>query len=149
MGVSKNSKMADEEIKEIINRLRDEKKLEEAYIGFFDLSDSSYESYIKANRQGLEIYAANLLEAAITKYSGKSKSHGLDVDIQDEEADYIFQFVDLTKEKKEDIKPNIKTEETWKDKASNFGCITLVILIFVSIIAIGIIGLITVFKWAF
>jgi hypothetical protein len=141
--------MTDEEIKKFINDLREDKKFEEAYIGFFQFDEHSHESFIKANRQGLEIHAADLLEASITKYADKSKSFGLDEGIQDLEADIIFQFVDLQEGKKGDIKPTPIIKETWKDKVSNFGCTTLAILIVMLILTIGIVGLVTIFKWIF
>jgi hypothetical protein len=140
--------MTDEEIKKFINEIRNEQKFKDAYIGFFQYGGSE-ESFIKANRQGLEIHAAELLEAAITNYNDKSKSYGLDEGIQDIEGDFSLQFVDLKEGTKEDIKPTPVVEQTWKDKASNVGCIALAIVILISILGIGIVGSVTIFKWAF
>jgi len=57
--------MTDEDIKKLIDDLRSQKNYDEAYIGFFQYGGGPDESYIKANRQGLELHAAELLEAAL------------------------------------------------------------------------------------
>ena len=135
--------MTDDEIRKFINDLRDKQKFDEAYIGFFQFGGGSEESFIKANRQGLEMHAAELLEAAVTKYNDKSKSYGLDEGIQDIEGDFSFQYVDLKEGKRGEIKPSPDYKETWTDKVFLIGCIA-VILIFLSI---GVIVLITIAKW--
>ena len=135
--------MTDDEIRKFINDLRDKQKFDEAYIGFFQFGGGSEESFIKANRQGLEMHAAELLEAAVTKYNDKSKSYGLDEGIQDIEGDFSFQYVDLKEGKRGEIKPSPDYKETWTDKVFLICCIA-VILIFLSI---GVIGLITIAKW--
>jgi hypothetical protein len=110
--------MTDDEIRKFINDLRDKQKFDEAYIGFFQFGGGSEESFIKANRQGLEMHAAELLEAAVTKYNDKSKSYGLDEGIQDIEGDFSFQYVDLKVGKRGEIKPSPDYKETWTEKYS-------------------------------
>lgn len=139
--------MTDGEIGKLINELRSKKNYDEAYIGFFQYGGEPDESYIKANRQGLELHAAELLAAALeTKIefeSGKEKTFGLDKGIFDEESDFGFDYVELKKEKGNDIKPHSEYKETWKDKAFKVGCIGIGILLVVLII----IGFITSITW--
>jgi hypothetical protein len=139
--------MTDEEIRKLIDELRNRNKYDEAYIGFFEYGGGPDESFIKANRQGLELHAADLLEAALETDSEfgsvKSKNFGLDEKIADEQSDFIFNYIELYKEKRNEIKPNIEYKETWKGKAYKFGCFSIGVLF----VVLMIIGFITVFTW--
>nr|BFF38676.1 hypothetical protein BACY1_04810 [Tenacibaculum mesophilum] len=139
--------MKDEEIGKLINELRSQKNYDKAYIGYFQYGGGPDESYIKANRQGLELHAAELLEAALETEKefedGKIKTFGLDEGIPDEESDFFFDYVELKKEVRNEIKPDFEYNETWKDKIFKFGCFG--ILIGLGILTI--IGLITVISW--
>jgi hypothetical protein len=140
-------KMTDEQIGELINELRSKKNYDEAYIGYFQYGGGPDESYIKANRQGLELHAAELLAAALeteTEFeTGKEKTFGLDEGISDEESDFGFNYVELKKEKRNDIKPYSEYKETWKDKAFKVGCVGIGILLVVLVI----VGFITAINW--
>ncbi|WP_298239513.1 hypothetical protein [uncultured Algibacter sp.] len=139
--------MTDKEIGELINELRSKKNYDEAYIGFFQYGGGPDESFIKANRQGLELHAAELLAAALeteTEFeSGKEKTYGLDQDLLDDDSEFGFSYVELKKEKRNDIKPYSEYKETWKDKAFKIGCIAIGILLIVLLI----IGFITAVTW--
>ena len=139
--------MTDKEIGELINELRSKKNYDEAYIGFFQYGGGPDESFIKANRQGLELHAAELLAAALeteTEFEiGKEKTYGLDQDLLDDDSEFGFSYVELKKEKRNDIKPYSEYKETWKDKAFKIGCITIGILLVVLLI----IGFITAVTW--
>lgn len=139
--------MSDKEIAELISQLRDEKKYDEAYIGFFQYGGGPDESFIRANRQGLELLAAELLAAALETETGfeagKEKTYGLDQDLINDESEYGFSYVELKKGSRNDIKPYSEYEETWKDKAFKIGCFAIGILIVVLLI----IGFITAVKW--
>ena len=139
--------MTDKEIGELINELRSKKNYHEAYIGFFQYGGGPDESFIKANRQGLELHAAELLAAALeteTEFEiGKEKTYGLDQDLLDDDSEFGFSYVELKKEKRNDIKPYSVYKETWKDKAFKIGCIAIGILLVVLLI----IGFITAVTW--
>jgi hypothetical protein len=139
--------MTDKEIRGFIDELRSQKNYDEAYIGYFQYGGGTDESYIKANRQGLELHAAELLAAALeteTEFeTGKQKTFGLDEGISDEESDYGFDYVELKKEKRNEIKPYSEYIETWKDKLIKLGFIVFGILL----IGFIIIGLITAITW--
>lgn len=139
--------MTDKEIGELINELRSKKNYDEAYIGFFQYGGGPDESFIKANRQGLELHAAELLAAALeteTEFEiGKEKTYGLDQDLHDDDSEFGFSYVELKKEKRNDIKPYSEYKETWKDKTFKIGCIAIGILLVVLLI----IGFITAVTW--
>ena len=139
--------MTDEDIKKLIDDLRSQKNYDEAYIGFFQYGGGPDESYIKANRQGLELHAAELLEAALETEKefeiGKEKTFGLDEGISDPESDYDFDYVELKKENRNEIKPYSEYKETWKDKVFKVGCIGIGILL----IGLVIVGIFTVITW--
>ncbi len=139
--------MNDKEIGKLINELRSQKNYDEAYIGYFQYGGGPFESCMKANRQGLELHAAELLEAALETEKefekGKIKTFGLDQGITNEESDFFFDYVELKKEARNEIKPDSVYKETWKDvliKYFFFG-----ILIGVGLLII--IGIVTVISW--
>lgn len=138
--------MTDKEIGELINELRSKKNYDEAYIGYFQYGGGPDESFIKANREGLELHAAELLAAALeteTEFeNGKQKTFGFDEGISDDESDFFFNYVELIKEKRNDIKPYAEYKKTWKDRAFEIGCVSIIILL-VSLIIIGFITAIT------
>lgn len=139
--------MTDKEIGELINELRNQKNYDEAYIGFFQYGGGPDESYIKANRQGLELHAAELLAAALETESefetGKEKTYGLDQDLLDDDSEFGFNYVELKKEKRNDIKRYSEYKKTWKDRAFEIGCVTIGIIL----VALIIIGFITAVTW--
>lgn len=139
--------MNNKEIGKLINELRSQKNYNEAYIGYFQYGGGPEESYIKANRQGLELHAAELLEAALETEkefeNGKIKTFGLDKGISDEESDFFFDYIELKKEARNEIKPDSDYKETWKDRLFKY-------FFFGVLIGLGlliIIGIVTVILW--
>ena len=139
--------MTDKDIGKLIDELRNQRNYDEAYIGFFQYGGGPDESYIKANRQGLELHAAELLAAALetkTEFkTGKQKTFGLDQDLLVHDSEFGFDYVELIKEKRNDINPSSVNKENWKDKAFKISCIAIGILIVVLII----IGTLTAITW--
>ncbi|MDA9057479.1 hypothetical protein N9K49_06515 [Flavobacteriaceae bacterium] len=139
--------MTDKEIGKIINKLRTEKNYDEAYIGFFQYGGGPDESYIKANRQGLELHAAELLAAALeteTEFeTGKQKTFGLDQDLLDDNSEFGFNYVELKKEIRNEIKPYSEYKETWKDKVFKTGCV----IIGISLVVLLLIGIVATITW--
>lgn len=139
--------MNDKDIEKLIEQLRNQKNYDEAYIGYFQYGGQPDESYIKANRQGLELHAAELLEAALETKAGfednKMKTFGLDEGISDIEGDYFFQYVELIKEVRSKVNPNSDYQQTWKDKAIE----KILIGVLISIPILAIIGFIKIIQW--
>ena len=56
--------MNKEELQNIIDKLESENRKEKAYFGIFEYGSGPDESYIKADKQGLELFALEILKAA-------------------------------------------------------------------------------------
>jgi hypothetical protein len=139
-----------EEIKDIIAKLKADTDEQKGYFGIFQYGGGSDESYIKANKEGLKLFAAEILEVvtqtddAITNAAKKTIPFSHDNAWTDENSDttihYIEPIVDATYKSKYTVEP-----ETLKDTAIKYGCIAVAIFLLVSLIA----GIITVVKWIF
>ncbi|WP_440120875.1 hypothetical protein [Tenacibaculum sp. Ill] len=142
--------MTQKSIKNIISNLENNKK-EEAFFGFYNLDGDEYSTTIKANRQGLELFSAELLKASIEIENrdfknGEIEPYEIDISWTDLNADFYFESIELTKKIKtieEKIFPEYK--ETWKDKL--YKCFIGGAIICLMLILI--IGSITVLKWIF
>ena len=141
--------MTDEELKKIITELENRNEKEKAYFGFYEYGGGPDESCIGANRKGLELFAVELLKAAIESETfeyekNKLQSVGLNLDWTDKNADFFFDYVELTNK---NIDSNDKTfpeyKVTWKDKVLKIGCVGVGILL----VGLTIIGLISVLTW--
>lgn len=138
--------MDKEELQKIITKLESENLEKDAYFGIFMYGGDSDESYIKANKQGLELFAANLLKASneVNELlsSNEEEVYDLDFDWIDENSETIIQYIEPTLES--GPTNNSETyQETWKDKIQKMGCIAVLVLVLASII----IGLATIIKW--
>ena len=142
--------MTQKNIKNIISELEKNDKVE-AFFGFYQYGGGIHESCIRANKQGLELFSAELLKARAeiderTFEKGEIEHYEIDISWTDENADFCFDSLELTskiKTKQENSFPEYK--ETWKDKLYGyliFGIIILLVIIFI-------IGLITTIKWIF
>ncbi|MFZ6051534.1 hypothetical protein [Halocola ammonii] len=141
--------MKDFELKSVISELERRNVKDEAYFGFYQYGGAPDESCIKANRKGLELFAAEILKAATESYNrkfdkGKAETTGLDLDWIDENSDFFFDHVELTnKDKQPGSKSFPKNEENWKGKMVMFGFIGIGI----GLIALAIIGIGTIVSW--
>ena len=142
--------MTQKKLENIISDLENNNK-EEAFFGFYQYGGGIDESCIRANKQGLELFSAELLKARTeidNRFfeNGEIEHYEIDISWTDENADFYFESLELTsktKTQKENSFPEYK--ETWKDKLYGyliFGIIIVLIIIFI-------IGLITTLKWMF
>lgn len=138
-----------EELQNIIDKLENENRKENAYFGIFEYGGGPDESYIKANKQGLELFALEILKAArdTEELLNNDKEEsifplGFDEDWIDNDCSTYIQYVEPTDE----TRANVKQEsyvETWKDKTMKFGCISAILMA----IASAIVGIVTIVKW--
>ncbi|MFY0675494.1 MAG: hypothetical protein JXQ87_19010 [Bacteroidia bacterium] len=141
--------MNKEELQNIIDELEKEDRKQKAYFGIFEYGGGPDESYIKANKQGLELFALEILKAARNSEellkSEKEESVfplGFDEDWIDDDCSTYIQYVEPTNE----IRTNVKQEsyvETWKDKTMKFGCISVILISIIS----AVVGIVTIIKW--
>ena len=137
----------DKEIRNLIENLRSPKNYDEAYIGYFQYGGGPTEGFIRANRQGLELHAAELLEASLETENllgdERKDTFGLDEGISDKESDFFFDYVQLTDMVRNQINPYEYDEETFQDKVIKIGCIGLGLII----IGLTVVGLVKVIDW--
>lgn len=140
--------MTDKELEEIINELEKRSEKEEAYFGFYHYGGGPYESYIKANRKGLELFATELLKTAIESENREIKENivetiELNISWMDENSEFFFDHIELTTKEKETNQQYFEHKETWKDLIFKVGCIGILLLT----IGLTVIGLITALTW--
>ena len=140
--------MRKETIKDIIVKLKEIGIAKNAYFGFFQYGGGIYESCIKANKEGLLLYAACLLEASLEIDNrdfteDKIQTYGLSPEFVSENTDFDFHYVELMNKPKLEIETTPEHKETWKDKLTGyiFGAILIFMLISV------IIGIGTITSW--
>ncbi|MEM9023059.1 MAG: hypothetical protein AAGB22_04925 [Bacteroidota bacterium] len=140
--------MQQEELQKIIDQLESGNTEEEAYWGIFEYGGVPAESYIKANRQGLERFAATLLRASLEVEAivdDPERSYFALEDNEewvDQESTTFIDYIEPTLEKREHA-PEEPHVETWKGKAMKVGCITAIIY---GVFAL-LLGVYTMAKW--
>lgn len=140
--------MTKEELQEIVTRLKATNTKEDAYFGIFSYGGGPDESFIKANRQGLELFAAEILEASMLTgeivNDGQKNLHPLRYDEEWIDGETIVQYVEPFLESRENRKEEAYTQ-SWRDKMFTGGCVLLVVLGVIVFIT----GLITAVRWLF
>jgi hypothetical protein len=142
--------MTKKEIQKIVDQLVSGNSEEEAYFGIlYNDSTGEDESYIKANKQGLELFASELPKASRDAEeiinSGEGKIHviGLPEEIF-LSGNALIKYVEPSLEKRSQI--NQKTQEyseNWKDTVIKVGCLSLVGLF----LLLAIIEIIDIISW--
>jgi len=142
--------LTNEELKESINDIdkQDLKKL--ATFGIFAIGENWDEIAIKANKEGLQLFALELLKASQqTKNVLLDKENNvIPIDSNAEwinpESDIKILYVEqVDKTHKEDKVDNKK--ETFADKSMKYGCFAILILLLIALV----VGLWTLGKWLF
>ncbi len=140
--------MNKDELQKIIDQLESVNLKDEAYFGIFQYGGEQDESYIKANKQGLELFAINILKAARDSQDiiNDTKKSIIPLDYQEEwiDGDTLAQYIEPIPETRKQIKTE-PHQATWQDKYFAHGCFAVGIIVFVLMI----IGLITIFTWIF
>mgnify|MGYP000855186621 CR=1 FL=1 len=142
--------MNKDDLLKIIEEIESKSSAEKATFGIYVYGGGEDESYIKANRQGLELYAANLLKAAreIDDNSGLNVNEKISLDYGadwiDKESSIFLQYIEVSEKRPEYVKKENDKDE-WKEKALRFGCLAGLFIL----ISIFILGMISFFKLLF
>lgn len=140
--------MTKEELQEIVARLKATNTKDDAYFGIFRYGGGPDESFIKANRQGLELFAAEVLEASMFAEEivndHKKNIHSFSYDEEWIDGETLVQYVEPFLEPRQKIKEETVTP-SWTDKMFAGGCILFVVICLVLLIT----GLVTAIKWMF
>ena len=136
--------MNDQQIQELINQFDTEKLKENAYFGFFD--EAEY-SYIKANKEGLLLYAMNLIVASKNIDSITNDSKDKTVPFErfanwiDEDSPIVIDYIEKFEGKRKEIIEPIKSN--FFEKLIPIGCFLLFIIFGVSFF----VGLAEIISW--
>jgi hypothetical protein len=139
--------LTEEEIKELIEQLKSDAG-DEAFFGVFKYGSRSEESFIKANKEGLKLFASQILEAINQvdhTISDETKNIiPIDYDWTDEDSDTCIQYIEPVVYST-DKKKVIEEPESLKDKAIKYGCFAGLIFLLVAALT----GVVTILKWVF
>lgn len=139
-------------LRAVIQQLKETNLKENAYLGFFYNDDDCETCYIKANKEGLELYATKLLEASLEMdrrafVENKKEVFNLSLKWFVKHSDFEFSFIELVQKTKDEIIGPIKKEynQTWKDKLSGYGILGCFILALISMFT----GIVVIITWFF
>lgn len=141
--------MTEEELKKIITQLKSRNEKNKAHFGFYQYGGGPDESYIKANKQGLELFAVELLRAGIESKNrefanNKVETIGLDLDWIHQDGDFLIDYIEITNKDRDSTNKAFPTnKESWKEKILKVGCIVIGIVV----IGLIVIGFISVLSW--
>jgi len=142
--------MNEEELQNIINKFEETELKKQAIWGIFRYRGDFDESFIKANKEGLELFALELLKASLESNKiiedKKDKVIPLDYygDWISEDADAYLKYIQLIDEK-QPLKPEIEYKTTLADKLIPYLFITFLIILIVALL----IGLGRMISWIF
>ena len=120
------------DLQKIIEQLESSNSKDYAYFGIFDDGTDTGEEFIKANKEGLSLFAAALLKAAqdVTDRAKENEKIFYPLTSErewiDENSEVLINFIEASNEPREkaEYKPYIKSR---KDRAIEVGCSLIVI----------------------
>ena len=142
--------MTQSELNKVINELEGQVSKDKATFGIFKYGGDSDESYIQADKEGLKLFALELLKAA-NKSSDILIDKGKNIvpipfqeNWIDEQSDTVIQYIEPVAERPKSIEEK-KYKETIVDKLVPFGCYAILIILAVALLT----GLWTLIKLIF
>ena len=142
--------MIQNELQRIIDQLESEISKDKATFGIFQYGGGSDESCIQADKEGLKLFALELLKASnkTDEILSDNEKNIIPITFQenwiDEKSDTVIQYVKPV-EQRQIGKDDKKYKESILDKLLPYGCYAGLIIIVISII----VGLWTLIKWVF
>lgn len=140
--------MTQDELQKIIEELEARVSKDKATFGIFQYGGGPDESFIKADKEGLKLFALELLKAANKSndiLEDKEKNVipiELDESWVNEQSDTVIQYVEPVAERLPSEKP-VKHKTTFFDKLLPFGCFTVLTILLAALL----VGLWTLAKW--
>jgi hypothetical protein len=142
--------MTKEELQEIIGRFNEEELKQLGLFGIFQYGGGSDESFIRANKEGLELFTLQLLKSArdIELILADKKKRSIPFEDHenwvDENSDIFIHYVEPLADKQM-LKLKLDRKLTFVDRISLLGCGLIGIILIISVI----VGLVAIFKWLF
>jgi hypothetical protein len=139
-----------EQLKDFFSKLESENSKDIALFEINQYGGGPDESFVKANKEGLQLFALELLKASLRAEELATATEKKVIHFEYEEmlanSDIGIHYIEPTLEKRKNDERNpTPKEDTWKDKLTKAGCITVALLL---IIATGV-GLIEMVRWLF
>ena len=142
--------MTKDELQIIIDQLESGNLKCDAQFGILEDRGSSHDSYIKANKEGLELFAAELLKASrdadaiLASKENSGYAMGWREEWIDGASTTFVQYIELLNEK--EISSTITPHtETIKDQIMKVGCLAMLVVFVVAIVT----GFATMVSWFF
>ena len=142
--------MTKEQLQEIIARFDEEELKRQAVFGIAQYGGGADESFIRANKEGFELFALELLKSARDTESVLADPRKTIIPFNYEEnwidgnSDTFIQYVEPIADKQK-LQPRAERKSTFAERLVPYGCGLIVIIFVVS----AIIGLLTLFKLLF
>ncbi len=138
-----------EDYDKLIEQLKLNISTDEATFGIFQYGGGTDECYIKANKDGLRLYALELLIAAqkAEEVFEDPKKNIIPISYQenwmDEESDVLLQYIDPVHKKAG--APVVEQKSSLSDNMISGGCFLLFVFIVLSVL----VGAVSIIKWIF
>lgn len=137
-----------EELQKIIDQFNEKELKSLGVFGIFRYRDNYDESFLKANKEGLELFALQLLKSARdieTILSDTTKNIiplEYNEDWMDENSDIFIQYIEPVADRQK-LKYKSEYKSTFTDKLIFCGCGLIVFILLISVI----VGFITLISW--
>jgi hypothetical protein len=142
--------LTQEQLQNIIDELEGLVSKDKATFGIFQYGGSTDESFIQANKDGLKLFALELLKAATntSKIIGNEEKNVIPLAFEEnwinKQSDTLIRFIEFVDERPASV-PHIPYREGIIDKLIPIGCIVGSAVLFIA----SLIGLWTLYKWFF
>ena len=142
--------MNNQELNNVIQNIKKNYVAKTAYIGFFYSEHDEFECFIKANKEGLMLFAKELIVASLEidkrGFKEERELFYLSKDWMSNRSDINFSSIELHKKSNSEIQPAIvQHKQTWKDTLTGYLFGGVLIFILISIL----IGTVTIIGWVF
>ena len=137
--------MKKEDLNKIIEQLENGASKENGTFGFY-YRDGEDEIHLKANKDGFELFAAEMLKASRDSEDivRNTEKNYIDFGFKEKWIEgELIAYIKPISENRSEIKEEKPYVETYKDIAMKYGCFTIIGLIILSII----IGIYTIVNW--
>lgn len=139
-----------EELQKIIDQFDEVELKQQGILGISQYGGGSDENFVRANKEGLELFALELLKSAQEIESVLSDPEKniipfeYEEDWVDENSDIFIQYIEPIADKQK-LKPKSEYKSTFLDKLMPLGCGLIAIILLISVV----VGLVTIINWIF
>lgn len=147
--LTKRLNLTKEKLNKIIESLESSNLIDDAYLAIYQHGGGPDESFAKANKEGLELFAVELLKASrdFDEIVNDNEKNVIPFDYKGNwiEGDIFIQYVEPVDKEGKLIREEEPYTETFFDRFIPFGCIGGIILM----VIFAIVGLVSILKWIF